>query len=250
MLVSLRTFLRCDTSTETQHHFDWVLRVAHGSRSNFSLSSLQLCGMLVGILVGGTDYFHLAALHLVMFASVLFWILTMCLFVVYLTGVHNRMTRRGLVSADSRDKRSDHQLGRVHNRMTAISWSTLSLCFNCSAAALYLLTAVINALTINWAVRGRHSCNCWAASASLCFNCSAAALYLLTAVINALTVNWAVRGRHSYNCWAASASLCFNSSAAALYLLTAVINALTINWAIRGRHSYNCWAASAGSTTG
>ncbi|XP_070408012.1 plasmolipin-like [Nothobranchius furzeri] len=220
MLVSLRTFLRCDTSTETQHHFDWVLRVAHGSRSNFSLSSLQLCGMLVGILVGGTDYFHLAALHLVMFASVLFWILTMCLFVVYLTGVHNRMTHAAALLT---------QKGHI-------------------AAALYLLTAVINALTINWAVRGRHSYNCWAASASLCFNCSAAALYLLTAVINALTVNWDVRGRHSYNCWAASASLCFNSSAAALYLLTAVINALTVNWAVRGRHSYNCWAASAVST--
>lgn len=55
------------------------------------LFSPQLSGMLVWILVGGTDYFYLSALCWVMFVSILLWILTICLFVIYLTAFHNRM---------------------------------------------------------------------------------------------------------------------------------------------------------------
>ncbi|XP_013858795.1 CKLF-like MARVEL transmembrane domain-containing protein 8b [Austrofundulus limnaeus] len=98
-----------------------------------------VCGMMVWILVGGTDYFRLSALCWVMFVSILVWIFTVCLFIIFLTGAHNRITH--------------------------IPWTLLSLCFNCSAALLYLLTAVVDALTVNWAVRGRHNYNCWAASA-------------------------------------------------------------------------------------
>ncbi|MEQ2287659.1 hypothetical protein AMECASPLE_014942 [Ameca splendens] len=47
------------------------------------------------------------------------------------------------------------------------------------------------------------------AEISLCFNCSAAALYLVTAVVDVITVNQAIRGRHNYNCWAASAFFAF-----------------------------------------
>ncbi|XP_041842827.1 CKLF-like MARVEL transmembrane domain-containing protein 8b [Melanotaenia boesemani] len=100
-------------------------------------------GMLVWILVGGTDYFHLSALCWVMFVSVLCWILTVCLFIIYLTGAQNKIPQ--------------------------IPWITLSLCFDCSAAALYLVTAVVEALTANQAIRGRHSYNCWAASAFFAF---------------------------------------------------------------------------------
>ncbi|KAM4568833.1 CKLF-like MARVEL transmembrane domain-containing protein 8b [Fundulus diaphanus] len=102
-----------------------------------------LSGMLVWILVGGTDYFHLSALCWVMFVSIVLWITTICLFIIYLTGVHNRMPQ--------------------------IPWTTLSLCFYCSAAALYLVTAVVEAVTVNQAIRGRHSYNCWAASAFFAF---------------------------------------------------------------------------------
>ncbi|XP_039475925.1 CKLF-like MARVEL transmembrane domain-containing protein 8b isoform X2 [Oreochromis aureus] len=47
------------------------------------------------------------------------------------------------------------------------------------------------------------------AEISLCINCIATALYLVTAVVDALSVNQDVRGRHNYNCWAASAFFAF-----------------------------------------
>ncbi|XP_028281468.1 CKLF-like MARVEL transmembrane domain-containing protein 8b [Parambassis ranga] len=102
-----------------------------------------VCGMLVWILVGGTDYFHMSALCWVMFVAVLFWILTVCLFIIYLTGLHIRMPQ--------------------------IPWTTLSLCLNCSATVLYLVTATVDALSVNQAIRGRHNYNCWAASAFFAF---------------------------------------------------------------------------------
>ncbi|XP_023186655.1 CKLF-like MARVEL transmembrane domain-containing protein 8 isoform X1 [Xiphophorus maculatus] len=98
-----------------------------------------LTGMLVWILIGGTDYFRLSTLCWVMFVSILLWILTICLFIIYLTGVHSRIPQ--------------------------IPWTTLSLCFNCAAAALYLVTAVVEAFCVGQATRGRHNYNCWAASA-------------------------------------------------------------------------------------
>nr|XP_046256730.1 CKLF-like MARVEL transmembrane domain-containing protein 8b [Scatophagus argus] len=102
-----------------------------------------VCGMLVWILVGGTEYFHLSSLCWVMFVSVLCWVLTVCLFIVYLTGAHNRIPQ--------------------------IPWTTLLLCLNCSATALYLVTAVVDGLSVNQAIRGRHNYNCWAASAFFAF---------------------------------------------------------------------------------
>ncbi|TDH12114.1 hypothetical protein EPR50_G00067790 [Perca flavescens] len=100
-------------------------------------------GMLVWILVGGTEYFHLSALCWVMFVAILCWVLTVCLFLIYLTGTHNRIPQ--------------------------VPWTTLSLCLNCSAAAVYLVTAVVDAHSVNQAVRGRHNYNCWAASAFFAF---------------------------------------------------------------------------------
>ncbi|XP_076593990.1 CKLF-like MARVEL transmembrane domain-containing protein 8b [Chaetodon auriga] len=102
-----------------------------------------VCGMLVWILVGGTEYFHLPALCWVMFVAVLCWTLTICLFVIYLTGAHNRIPQ--------------------------VPWTTLSLCLNCCATALYLVTAIVDAFIINQAIRGRHNYNCWAASAFFAF---------------------------------------------------------------------------------
>ncbi|XP_049901849.1 CKLF-like MARVEL transmembrane domain-containing protein 8b [Epinephelus moara] len=100
-------------------------------------------GMLVWILVGGTDYFDVSALCWVMFVAILCWVLTICLFIIYLTGAHSRIPQ--------------------------VPWTTLSLCLNCSAAALYLVTAVADALSVNQAIRGRHNYNCWAASAFFAF---------------------------------------------------------------------------------
>ncbi|XP_071326189.1 CKLF-like MARVEL transmembrane domain-containing protein 8b [Trachinotus anak] len=114
-----------------------------------------VCGMLVWILVGGTDYFHLSALCWVMFVAILCWILTISLFIIYLTGAYKRIPQ--------------------------VPWTTLSLCFNCGAAALYLVTAVVDALAVTQASRGRHNYNCWAASAffaSVTTLCYAGSSYL------------------------------------------------------------------------
>ncbi|XP_022609091.1 CKLF-like MARVEL transmembrane domain-containing protein 8 [Seriola dumerili] len=102
-----------------------------------------VCGMLVWILVGGTHYFHLSALCWVMFVAILCWILTVSLFIIYLIGAHKRIPQ--------------------------VPWTTVSLCLNCSAAVLYLVTAVVDALTVTEAIRGRHNYNCWAASAFFAF---------------------------------------------------------------------------------
>ncbi|XP_062255125.1 CKLF-like MARVEL transmembrane domain-containing protein 8b [Platichthys flesus] len=112
-------------------------------------------GMLVWILIGGTEYFHLSALCWVMFVALSCWALTVCLFLIYLTGAHRRIPR--------------------------VPWTTLSLFFNSSAAALYLATAVADALTVNQATRGRHNYNCWVAStffATLTTLCYAGSSYL------------------------------------------------------------------------
>ncbi|CAK6954333.1 CKLF-like MARVEL transmembrane domain-containing protein 8b [Scomber scombrus] len=100
-------------------------------------------GMLVWILLGGTEYFLHPALCWVMFVSILCWVLTICLFIIYLTGAHNRIPQ--------------------------VPWTTLSLCVNSGATALYLVTAVVNAFSVNKATRGRHNYNCWAASAFFAF---------------------------------------------------------------------------------
>uniref|UniRef100_A0A3P8TJJ9 CKLF-like MARVEL transmembrane domain containing 8b n=1 Tax=Amphiprion percula TaxID=161767 RepID=A0A3P8TJJ9_AMPPE len=94
---------------------------------NFNLPLLlllQVFGMLVWILIGGTDYFPLSALCWVMFVAIL---------------------------------------------ITRLPWNTLSLCFHCSATVLYLVTAAVDALSVNQATRGRHNYNCWAASAFFAF---------------------------------------------------------------------------------
>ncbi|KAK7887106.1 hypothetical protein WMY93_026727 [Mugilogobius chulae] len=111
-----------------------------------------LFGLLVWILVGGTDYFHLPSLCWVMFVAILCWILTVILFIIYLTGAPNRAPH--------------------------IPWTTLALCVNASATGLYLIAAVVNTATANETTRGRHNYKCWVASAccafftTLCYACS------------------------------------------------------------------------------
>uniref|UniRef100_A0A8C6WYC9 CKLF-like MARVEL transmembrane domain containing 8b n=1 Tax=Neogobius melanostomus TaxID=47308 RepID=A0A8C6WYC9_9GOBI len=100
-------------------------------------------GLVVWILVGGTDYLLLPALCWVTFVSILCWILTLCLFIIFLTGAHSRAPQ--------------------------IPWTTLSLCVNASATVLYLIAAVINAFTMRDATRGRHTYKCWAASTCFAF---------------------------------------------------------------------------------
>ncbi|KAF6714401.1 CKLF-like MARVEL transmembrane domain-containing protein 8 [Oryzias melastigma] len=137
--ASTRRSPQHNTSTSTLAFDQHFTSTAKG----ILLLSEIVCGMLVWILVGGTDYFHLPALSWVMFVAIVFWILTVCLFIIYLT--------------------------RAHYRLPQIPWTTLSVCFDCSATALYLVTAVVDALSVNQAIRGRHNYNCWAASAFFAF---------------------------------------------------------------------------------
>ncbi|XP_044062544.1 CKLF-like MARVEL transmembrane domain-containing protein 8b [Siniperca chuatsi] len=130
---------QCNISTSTLAFDQHFTTTAKG----ILLMAEIVCGMLVWILVGGTEYFHLPALCWVMFVAILCWVLTICLFIIYLTGAHNRIPQ--------------------------VPWTTLSLCLNCSATALYLVTAVVDAHSVNQAIRGRHNYNCWAASAFFAF---------------------------------------------------------------------------------
>ncbi|KAK5862650.1 hypothetical protein PBY51_018021 [Eleginops maclovinus] len=129
----------CNISTSTlafDHHFTTT------ATGKLHLAEIVF-GMLVWILVEGTEYFHLPALCWVMFVAIFCWVLTICLFIINLTGAHYRIPQ--------------------------VPWTTLALCLNCSATALYLVTAVIDSFSVNKAVRGRHNYNCWAASAFFAF---------------------------------------------------------------------------------
>jgi len=42
--------------------------------------------------VGGTEYSHMPALCWVMFVAILYWVLTLSLFIVYLSRAHVRVT--------------------------------------------------------------------------------------------------------------------------------------------------------------
>ncbi|XP_024123734.1 CKLF-like MARVEL transmembrane domain-containing protein 8b isoform X3 [Oryzias melastigma] len=131
------------------------------------LLSEIVCGMLVWILVGGTDYFHLPALSWVMFVAIVFWILTVCLFIIYLTRAHYRLPQIPWTTLVTCTKLTIIEI-HVKSYMTKCCFFQ-SVCFDCSATALYLVTAVVDALSVNQAIRGRHNYNCWAASAFFAF---------------------------------------------------------------------------------
>ncbi|XP_042564941.1 CKLF-like MARVEL transmembrane domain-containing protein 8 [Clupea harengus] len=100
-------------------------------------------GLLVWMLIGGTEYLQVAALSWVMCGSVVCWVLTVCQLLVGLTSVHTRFPQ--------------------------LPWNTLVLCFNSIAAALYTIAALVDAASITQAIRGRHSYNSWMASTIFAF---------------------------------------------------------------------------------
>ncbi|KAI4871281.1 hypothetical protein NFI96_019809, partial [Prochilodus magdalenae] len=102
-----------------------------------------VCGLLVWTLLGGTEYLHVPALGWVMFVSVICWVLTVCLFLLYLTTAHTKIPQ--------------------------VPWAILGLCFNSSAAVLYLTAAVINAASVTHATRGRYYYISWMASTVFAF---------------------------------------------------------------------------------
>ncbi|XP_055066814.1 CKLF-like MARVEL transmembrane domain-containing protein 8b isoform X1 [Misgurnus anguillicaudatus] len=107
-------------------------------------------GLLVWTLIGGTEYLNAPALGWVMFVSVFYWVLTIILFLLYLTISQTR----------------------IH----LVPWKMLGVCFNASASVLYLTAAVISAVALNSANRERYYFISWVAStifASLAMLCYA-----------------------------------------------------------------------------
>ncbi|XP_030215083.1 CKLF-like MARVEL transmembrane domain-containing protein 8b [Gadus morhua] len=100
-------------------------------------------GLLVWVLIGGTEYSSVPALGWVMFVAILCWVLTIGLFIVFLS--------------------------RAHVRATWVPWNKVSVCFNGSATVLYLVNAAVSTASVSRATRGRHNYNCWASSALFAF---------------------------------------------------------------------------------
>ncbi|KAL2083891.1 hypothetical protein ACEWY4_019409 [Coilia grayii] len=102
-----------------------------------------VCGLLVWMLVGGTEYLQVPALAWVMCVAVVCWVMTVSLLLICLTSVHTRFPH--------------------------IPWNTLGLCFNSIAAVLYTVAALVGTASVTQARRGRHSYNSWMASTICAF---------------------------------------------------------------------------------
>uniref|UniRef100_A0A8C2KTW5 CKLF-like MARVEL transmembrane domain containing 8b n=1 Tax=Cyprinus carpio TaxID=7962 RepID=A0A8C2KTW5_CYPCA len=137
-------------SVETNSSFWLILLFLLPSKHSLSWCNLQptlsskpkiifpVFGLLVWTLIGGTEYLHVLPLGWVMFVSVFYWVLTVILFLLYLT--------------------------MAHTRVPQIPWNILGICFNGSASVLYLTAAVICAVSLNVAIRGRYYFISWVAS--------------------------------------------------------------------------------------
>uniref|UniRef100_A0A672NID9 CKLF-like MARVEL transmembrane domain containing 8b n=1 Tax=Sinocyclocheilus grahami TaxID=75366 RepID=A0A672NID9_SINGR len=125
---------------ETNSSFQLVLFFFLPPHALMSVLHLQpqVFGLLVWTLIGGTEYLHIPALGWVMFVSVFYWVLTVILFLIYLT--------------------------MAHTRIPQIPWTILGICFNGSASVLYLTAAVICAISLNVAIRERYYFISWVAS--------------------------------------------------------------------------------------
>ncbi|MBN3289725.1 CKLF8 protein, partial [Polypterus senegalus] len=106
--------------------------------SNCFFYIFQIFGLLVWMLVAGTEYFRVPAFGWVMFIAVFYWILTVFFLILYLT--------------------------MAYTKITQVPWTTVGLCFNCSAFVLYFTAAVVEATSIKHEFARRHDFNSWAAS--------------------------------------------------------------------------------------
>uniref|UniRef100_UPI00398EF9C3 CKLF-like MARVEL transmembrane domain-containing protein 8b n=1 Tax=Pristiophorus japonicus TaxID=55135 RepID=UPI00398EF9C3 len=100
-------------------------------------------GLLVWILIASTEYFSVSAFGWVMFVAVFYWVLTVFFLIFYIT--------------------------MAYTKIPQVSWTTVGLCFNASAALLYLLASIVDAVSINQAGEGTHNYNCWVASTIFAF---------------------------------------------------------------------------------
>ncbi|XP_069770499.1 CKLF-like MARVEL transmembrane domain-containing protein 8b isoform X1 [Narcine bancroftii] len=100
-------------------------------------------GLLVWILIASTEYFSVSAFGWVMFVAVFYWVLTVFFLIFYIT--------------------------MVYTKIPQIPWTTVGLSFNASAALMYLLASIMDAVSINQAPKGTVNYNCWIASTVFAF---------------------------------------------------------------------------------
>ncbi|XP_045064239.1 CKLF-like MARVEL transmembrane domain-containing protein 8 [Coregonus clupeaformis] len=100
-------------------------------------------GLLVWMLIAGTNYFRVSAFGWVMFVAILYWVLTVIFLIIYLT--------------------------MAYNRIPQVPWTVVGLFFNSSATVMYVVAAAVDAASISHAVKGRHNYNCWVASTFFAF---------------------------------------------------------------------------------
>nr|DBA24916.1 TPA: hypothetical protein GDO54_012509 [Pyxicephalus adspersus] len=99
-------------------------------------------GLLVWALIAGSEYFLYPAFGWVMFVAVFYWVLTVFLFILFIT--------------------------RAYTRIHKVPWTFVSLCFYGSAFVLYLIAAVVDAVSITKEIDD-HNYNSWTASAFFAF---------------------------------------------------------------------------------
>ncbi|EPY77773.1 CKLF-like MARVEL transmembrane domain-containing protein 8 [Camelus ferus] len=100
----------------------------------------RVLGLLVWTLIAGTEYFRVPAFGWVMFVAVFYWVLTVFFLIIYIT--------------------------MTYTRIPQVPWTTVGLCFNGSAFALYLSAAIVDASSVSLE-RDSHNFNSWAASSPL-----------------------------------------------------------------------------------
>ncbi|XP_072797032.1 CKLF-like MARVEL transmembrane domain-containing protein 8 isoform X1 [Vicugna pacos] len=106
------------------------------------LQFVQVLGLLVWTLIAGTEYFRVPAFGWVMFVAVFYWVLTVFFLIIYIT--------------------------MTYTRIPQVPWTTVGLCFNGSAFALYLSAAIVDASSVSLE-RDSHNFNSWAASSFFAF---------------------------------------------------------------------------------
>lgn len=116
----------------------------------FSSPVLQVCGMLVWILVGGTEYFHLSALCWGMFVSVLCWVLTVCLFIIYLTGAHNRIPQVPWTTLVTHSHTHTHRSHHTHSTQGSLLLLKLVFCFSFMVMVRLLCLFICNSLFVSF----------------------------------------------------------------------------------------------------
>ncbi|XP_030645358.1 CKLF-like MARVEL transmembrane domain-containing protein 8 [Chanos chanos] len=113
------------------------------SPSGVLIFSEVVLGLLVWTLIAGTEYFRVSPFGWVMFVAVFYWVLTLFLLILLLS--------------------------MAHTRIPHVPWTGVVLVFNCSAALLYLVAAIVEATVVGRGSRGHHNYNSWAASTFFAF---------------------------------------------------------------------------------